>query len=214
MGSEFTTAMEMTRAPGGLRLPSSLGVGASVQREVHEQWTTLPSIQEELGGHGFTPLPAPTFAYPGTVSPEQLTNQNNTLYSTLYAEHLAWYNYTAEIVALIRATLVELENEMDDIASRIRRDEREKNKRQTVRDNRLSGDDIRDLILQEPRYRSLLQDKQRYDQKKLLMEAKLDAMDRNLRVLSRQVEIRKTELERTQTGSNMPGRGGSYGLRT
>lgn len=194
-----------TPAHVGLHLPPTLGTASSTKQEVHQQWNTLPAIEADLASKGFNALLAPSFEYPGTVTPEQLTNPNNQMYSELYARHLGWYNYTAELLAETRAYLVQVENEMDDIASRLRIQERNKNKTRPKED-KLSKEDIEDAILQEPRYRDLKLDKQKHQQNKLLVEAWLEGMYRNLQVLSRQVTIRANEFEQTQVGSNLPGR--------
>jgi hypothetical protein len=204
-----------TPAHAGLHLPPSLGTSATTKQEVHAQWRTLEIIEAELAAKGFAPLKQPSFEYPGSVTPEQLTTQNNQDYSTLYAQHLGWYNYTAELVAHVRAYLVQVENEMEDIASRLRIEERKKNKIRTKED-KLSKDDIEDVVLQEPRYRELRLEKQKFQQHRLLTEARLEAMYRNLQVLSRQVTIRSNELDQTQIGSNLPGRNqrGGGGIRS
>lgn len=205
-GNEVSRAME--RMGGrGLRLPSTMGTSATTKQEVHETWTTLEGEEAKLRAQGLPLLAQPTFERPGSVTPEELTNPNNTSYSTLYAQHLGWYNFIAEVVARVKAHLVQVDNEMTDIASRLRIQEREKNKIRQKED-KLSKDDIEDTVLQEPRHRELTLERQRFYQSRLLAEAQLEAMYRNLQVLSRQVTIRSNEFEQSQVGEGVATRGG------
>lgn len=200
-------------AHGGVHFPQQLGTSAATKQAVHERWSTLTAVEADLAQKGLGVLQQPKFAYPGSVTPEELTTQNNQAYSTLYAQHLGWYNFTAEIVAHVRAYLVQIDNEMEDIASRLRIGERERNKGRQ-KDEKLSKDDIEDGIRQEPRYRDLTLERQRYQQHRLLVEARLEAMYRNLQVLSRQVTIRANEFEQAQIDNNLPKRGQTRGLRS
>ncbi len=191
---------------GGLHLPKKLGVAHSVAEVAHDTWSTFESVQEELAQRGLPPLPVPPYTYPGAITIAQLTTEGQD-YSKTYVEHLAWYNYVAELVAAIRATLTQIENEMEDIASKMREDERAKaGKAPAV-------NAMKDLIEQTPRYRELKIEAQRFDQKKRLTEGKLDTMDRNLKLLSRQVEIKRVEFEKHRVGEGMQTRGGPRDIR-
>ncbi len=163
-----------------------------------------------LTAKGLPLLTKPQFECPDSVTAEELTTYDNTSYSTLYAQHLGWYNYIAEIVARVRAHLIQTDNEMTDISSRLRMQERDKN-RTRPKEDKLSKEDIEDLILQDVRYRELTLERQKYQQTKYLTEARLEAMYRNLQVLSRQVTIRSNEFEQSQVGEHMPTRGGQRG---
>ena len=191
----------------GLHLPDgALGVSASEQQAIRAKWNTLEEIEEELAGKGLVAMERPPFEYPGAVTPDQLTTQNNQEYSTLYAQHLGWYNFVALTLARVKAMLLQINNEMDDIEVRIRKELKDQNKR-LAKDERFNEKDISDSVSSDQRYKELTLEKQRFDQKKLEYDAYLDNMDRNLKVISRQVEIRRLEHEGGKIEGAMPFRG-------
>lgn len=188
---------------GGLRIPGPLGI--SQQQHVHDYWRTYDQAEQKLKDAGLPVLEKPRFAYPGSVTPEQLTTKDNHAYSSLYAEHLGWYNYTAEIVSGIRAMLLQIKNEMEDLEVELRSRYKRQNKDLPSKEKHTEKD-IDDLIHLDERHKKLAHAQQEYEQSRLLFEAKLDAMSRNLRVVSRQVEIRRGELDAERLGNGLPGR--------
>ncbi len=191
----------------GLHLPTgALGVPASEQKSIHEQWNTLDEVEAEIASKGLVAVDRPSFDYPGPVTPAQLTTTLNKDYSELYAYHLGWYNFVSITLARVKAMLLQLDNEMTDIETRIRKELKEKNRR-IAKEERFNEKDITDATNQDQRYRELTLQKQRFDQKKIEYDAYLDCMDRNLRVISRQVEIRRIEMEAGGTSNAMPHRG-------
>lgn len=199
--------MPTTEGPRGLRLPQgNLGVGETEQRAIQANWNTIGKIEGEIAQQGLASSGPPPFVYPGTVTPAQLTTQDNQAYSTLYAEHLGWYNFAAVTLARIRAVLLQLNNEMDDIAVHIRKDMKDQNRR-SPKNEQFTEKDITDSVALDPHHRTLSLTKQEYEQKKLEYDAYLDSMDRNLKVISRQVEIRRLEHEGGKIEGAMPYRG-------
>ncbi len=197
----------MSNEARGLHLPEgSLGPSLSQQHQIQQVWDTIGEVEKELAQRGLIPMNPPPFAYPGFITPDQLTQALNADYTTLYAQHLAWYNYTAQLLARVKAFLLGVANEMTDIETTIRKDLRDKN-RELEREKKYSIDDIKDAVQLNDRYRSLAIRQQQFEQNKIEIDSHLDCMDRNLKVISRQVEIRRVEQEADRTESAMPHRG-------
>ena len=70
---------------------------------------------------------------------------------------------------------------------------------------KMTGDQMKDEILLDPRYSYLNHRRQEMTQYKVMLAAYTDSIERGLKVISRQVEIRKIELEQNRV--NIPNRG-------
>jgi len=197
---------------GGLRLPSNTGISEEETRAAAIKWDTQGQVEENLKKSGFSQPVKPSSPRP-SVTAEQLTTVINKDYTVLYAQHLAWFNYTGPILARVRARLLQVRNEMRDIEVRIRRELRKKN-RDLPRDERFNEKDIEDETWTDPRYKALVNEEQQFEQTKLQLEAYLRETEETLKVISRQVEIRKIELEGARSETSMPGRGRFPNLRT
>lgn len=200
--------MERTPVYGGLKLPRSTGVSEQTKQEARSKWDTIGEVEDELASQGFTELDRPPFQIP-SVTAEQLTTVINKDYTTLYAQHLRWVNYTSPILAKVKARLLGVRNEMTDIETYTRKELRRKN-RELPKEERFNEKDIDDEIWSDPRYNELKQIAQRLEQKKIELDSYLETMDNNMKVISRQVEIRKLEMEGDRRENGMPGRGSTW----
>lgn len=196
----------MNAPAGGLRVPAVLGIDSSAQRDIHNEWDTLSGVKAMLVRDGFTDCPQPNFACP-SVTEEDLTTTDNTKYSQNYARLLAWFNYASQLLAEVNAALLGIENEMEYVGAKMKKDMRENNRGKGLKDaSRLAAGDIADEILLDPHYHELQVEQQRLTQMKYTLTSRVDNLERGLRVTSRQVEIRKLELERGRVGDGVPTR--------
>ena len=190
----------------GLRLPRNTALSDEDREHATDSWDTFTAVQEELATQGFMVATAPPPFPAPEVSAEQLTTDLNKNYTTLYAQQLAWLNYTGPILAAVKAKLLQANNALRDVEEKVRKQQREKNKH-LAREDRLSKEDIEGVIWSDPTYRPILLEKQRLEQAKSMLDAYVESLGNSMRVISRQVEIRRLELEGGARGDTMPNRG-------
>lgn len=192
----------------GLKLPNTLGAPerTPVNKKIHDHWQTFNEVEQELKAKGFIDAPRPDILEQGSSFPSlttaQLTQTPNKEYTALHATYLEWFRYTAEEYARLRALLLETRNEMEDIELGLKRELRNQPGKKP------SAEEIDIAVGLHGRYRDLKVLLQRAEQAKLLMETKVDYLERSLRVISRQVELRKIDAGQGGVQDNMPGRGG------
>jgi hypothetical protein len=191
-------------------LPSLKGIAGSDsdRQKAKSTFSTMEEIEKTLQKRGFvvdeTPPPVPM----PKVTAEHLTTTNSREYTTMYAHQLAWLNYSTPLLAKVRAQALELNNRMKTIESQIRKDLKSKN-RGLDRTERMSEQEIEDFIWLDPEYQELLVEKQKNDQQKGILEKIVEGMEANMKVISRQIEIRKLETGNHGIEHNMAGRGGT-----
>ncbi len=189
----------MRQPATGLRLPT---VPPPEQENIHNVWDTVGQVEGEIAMKGFTPMDTPSFECP-VITPEMLTTADNNAYSTMYAEQNSWFTYASQVQAQISTMLLQIENEMEMIESRTRVRFREDIKN-GIR-AKMGKDEMQDEINIDSRYSALKLELQIYKQKKVQLTSFVEGIERGLRLISRQVEIRRIESDQTRT--NIPGRG-------
>jgi hypothetical protein len=198
--------MASRKGKGGLRAPRVSGVGEKEGQDIHNRWQTYQEVKKYIENDlGFAPAAEPEFPCP-QLTTDKLTTPDSKSYTETYAELLAWWQYASEKLAHVKAELLEVEDEMDDITvitrKRIRKEDKNKKK-----DQRLSLADISDTIESDIRFIELKQRKQTLAQFKEILGTRTVSIERSLKVISRQVEIRKLDFDQSQVASGMPGRG-------
>lgn len=182
---------------GGLSLPTNVGMGQSAEQQIHKEWDTLESVETKLAMEGFTPMSTPEFPCP-QIDEHALTTADNTSYTTTYAHQLSWFNYAGQALARATAEILQVQNEMTRIEATMRRGFK-------LGGKKMSAQEISDEILLDPRYTELKHREQILKQYKVELDAYYEGIERGLKVISRQVEIRKQEIEQNRV--NIPGRG-------
>lgn len=193
-----------TRQPsttGGLSLPTNVGMGQTAEQQVHAQWDTVGQVEAELAMRGFMPMDTPNYPCP-VITEEALTTSDSKSYTTTYAQQLSWFNYSSQTLSRIVADLLGVQNEMTLIEARMRKGFR-------LNGAKMTAQQMADEILLDPRYLELKHREQLLSQHKIELSAYTEGIERGLKVISRQVEIRKQEIEQNRV--NIPGRG--YGVR-
>ena len=191
---------------GGLHLPRDVGTPASVEQAVEARWSsTIGRVNARMYQQGFYDLPIPQISCP-EVTTDALMTTDMRQYTVVYEGLLRWYNYAAVLYARCRATLLGVDNAMGDIAAKKRIGFRQHNQVVT-KDQRLSVAEMDDSIDQDPVYNDLKLQQQELQQFKLQLETRVEGLERSLRVVSRQIEIRKTESQSGNRMGNMPSPG-------
>jgi len=189
-----------------LRLPQALGPGEMEEELITQSWNTFDDIELELTMMGFEPLEKPKHSRP-QLTLEILATPNSREYTEIYLKVEAWHNFAFNTMARIKAIMIGLQNEQNDIARSIRKEAAAPDP-QGAKKPKANKASIEDLIEDHPRYRELTFMMQQYDQKKIILQSHVDSLDRDLKMVSRQVEIRRQDLDNGKRGGNISGHGG------
>ena len=188
---------------GGLHIPVAIGTPASVATAVESRWSsTIERVNARMKSRGFYDLPTPQIACPDVTAEALLTNDINQ-YTVTYEGQLRWFNYAVVLLASCKATLLGVDNEMEDIAAKTRIKLREFNKG-ARKEDKVGTQEMADMIDQDPVYNDLKLQQQELTQNKLLLQARYEMLELCLKVVSRQVEIRKAEGQAGSRGQNLP----------
>jgi hypothetical protein len=193
---------------GGLALPKDVGIGEADTTAIQNHWHTIDRVNAWLASKGMKPAVEPDVACP-EVTTEALLAPDIKTYTTVFAAQLRWYNYSVRLLADIRSILLQVRNEMEDIAIKKRTGFREYNKT-AAKNEKMTASEMEDDIGMDPRYRALRLEEQEYEQNRIKLDAWVESLDRNLKTVSRQIENRKAESEGGNREGNM-GRGGGQG---
>lgn len=200
----------MNEPHGGLRIGGQIAsVGASEAQQIHEQWTTYPGVKDYLETHLALTVPnEPDFACP-PLRVEDLTTPDNKAYTEAYAQRVAWFGFFSERKAEHDAIVLELEAEMGIIETRIRNNMRKGSlkKTRTGETKAPPAQEMDDAINLDTRYLELKH--KLLVQKQVLkrLNARVETLDREIRLTSRQVEIRRQDIDaqgRSPTARGLP----------
>ncbi len=202
---------EEEEAHGGLRLETiPIGVGASKEEEIHNRWVLYPTVVHDLMVKvGLHDPVEPQFDCPELTAGD-LTTPDSREYTERYAQINSWFGYLSEVTARYTAQLREVEAEMEDIESNIRDRMRKQSTRTTGRGvpKPPGTEEMKDAVNLDPRYLELKTKQLYLQQARGLLQARVDRIERDLKLISRQVEIRRQEFDQNNRGSAIAGRGG------
>jgi hypothetical protein len=196
------------QATGGLQLPPTVGPGFEIESQIEASWNTFEDMELALSQMGFPPVEKPNFNIP-QLTPEVLTSPDSKKYTEIYWQIEAWHTYAFNTMARIKAILVQIVNEQNKIERVIRKEEAQPNADGSSKPKQTKTQ-LDDLIANTPRYEELTYEKQKLDQQKQLMQSYVDSLDRDLKLVSRQVEIRRQDIDHGRRATNLPGHG-NYG---
>ena len=189
---------------GGLNLRGNLplGVGAARSQSIREKWDTVDESDARVINSGLVDHPKPEFVCPDLTA-DALTTTDSWSYTETYVHLLGWSTYANELRAQVQARILQFENMKDIVTAQTRTLQRELAK---ASGKKPSSEELEDILLTNPEYLEVLLELQKLKQSKMLLDAKVESIDRSLRVISRQVEIRKLDVEQGRTGAAMPSR--------
>lgn len=194
----------------GLRKPSNkdLAIGASTIEETINTWSTDQQVRHDLeSSYGVSFKYQPPSAPEPSIVAADLTKPDSTGYTELYVNVNNWWAFYAEVLASIRVDVKQFQNTLDLLEAQAR-DELRKQNKNLNREDRLSQKEIDDAILTNPALMEVRLKLQKAEQQQMLLAARVETYERNLKLISRQVEIRRLDHEQTMVGGNMPGRKG------
>lgn len=192
----------MTTGQGGLVIPDLIGLTDTELDEIARQHDTFDEVETELTKWGFSPMEKPRYQCP-ELTPEVLATVNMTQYSSTYTQFNAWYGYAHNTLARLKAVRLGIEREMNTIG----RGMRMAMHKQKAAGTKLTKEYLEDLVESNPRYSQLALEEQKLDQQVMLVESQVNSLERDLRLISRQVELLRMEHDNGRIDSNMNNRG-------
>jgi hypothetical protein len=205
---------ELSPVNGGLILPRNIGVGRSIVENTGKLWNTLPDVEEHLKELKVPDLTEPTVE-PPNITAELLLTPNPKEYTVMFASARVWYGYATRLLARTNAALLEVTNQIANLEPELRKKLRDHN-RLIPKDQRMSVGELDDEVAVDKDLQGLKLTEQKLKQYKLELTAWHEDLDRQLKLVSRQVEIRREDNAGGRNEQNMPGRqNGSWsGMRT
>ena len=191
---------------GGLNVTGDMGMGQSRQEEIHSAWATFDEMELQITRAGIPPLEKPACTIPH-ITARLLNDADTREFTQIFSNFGEWYGYITNLHGRIKAKLVEIDNEMDDIVVHNRKAMLEawraaggkKSDKPTIQEM----SDYNELY---DHYRTLKHERQQGEQQRLMLDPRKEQLYRDMKIVSRQVEIRGQEIERNRMTGNMPGR--------
>jgi hypothetical protein len=154
----------------------------------------MAGIEDTFRAQGFSPTPQPQDACP-ELDHVFLSSAGTEDFTEYYCRFLAWYSYCQELLSLVEGRILQEENTMDVLAAETRTALRGGLE---DRPTKIPQAALDDRLLTNKEYQECLLSLQRYQQSKKLLSARLETLERSLRVISRQITLRGLDLETTR----------------
>lgn len=184
--------------------PNTLGISASESKGIAAALGTFRAQYADMSAKVDLEAMRETPPYAlARLKTEDLTTLDANQYTRTYTEQLGWYGYLTMELAIVRAQLLQTTNQLELIEATLRRRLIEQNKALVGRD-KLSQEEIRTYILTDVDYQAVTIEHQKLSQQKVLLEASVSISEMNLKVVSRQVEIRRNEDTAHSSSKNQP----------
>lgn len=195
----------------GLRLPSTLaGVGETAQQEIHSRWSTYENAKHYIETVvGLKPPEEPKWAEP-VLTLQGLTESTGKDYTEMYMQVTGWFGYLGDIKARVSAQILERDREMKFIEAKMREAMRDRSDRTTKTGDRKAppAGEMDDKILLDARYSTLGIEKQGFEQVVSMLNARITKLEYEIKLISRQVEIKRTEFEHANREGGINGQRG------
>ena len=189
---------------GGLVLPRNIGIGKTIVERTGKLWNTLPDVEEHLRDLKVPDLTEPSVE-PPNITAELLLTHDVKEYTVMFAAARVWYGYATRLLARTNAALLEATNQIANLEPELRKKLREQN-RLLSKDQRLGTAEVDDEVALDTDLQDLKLTEQKLKQYKLELTAWHDDLDRQLKLVSRQVEVRREDYAGGKNEANMPGR--------
>lgn len=190
----------MNQVPGGLgELPAAVGPSDQQQEELNYRWNTYQQTEDHLVRSNILPLQSPMVAMP-EITVEVLRGLNDDQYMEVYNAHDAWNSYIGETMSQVQNIILQVENEMEDLAIHV-----EENMKKTakVEGKKPSAEEVKFGIKSYPRYRWLKLELQKNQQILNRLSARQKTLSRAERLLSRNIELIKAAREAAGMGGGI-----------
>jgi len=192
---------------GGLTLPKHLSVPDSVVVSTQERWNTIDKVEEGIRTWNLPHLHEPTVECP-VLTADMLQTADPKEYSRKFADMRIWYDYSSRLSAKIRANLLQERNRLEDLEAQLRIKFRNSNQGKTKRDDRMTAEEIADRVTIDDNVRAARQEVQLWEQHHIQVTAITEGLERSLKLMSRQIELRREEIDTAAREQGMLSREG------
>lgn len=173
------------------------------EQQLNEHWDTFDEVEADLSKLGIHPLVTPNSVMPD-ITAELLTSHNDVQYAEAFARLRAWYDFVLNVRARTKALEIQMENQMDVLATITKQAYLK-----YAEDNGMkkpSDEMIKHYIKAQPRYQQLMREIQPIRQRLVILDGRLDGLDKGLKILSRNLELIRQKIESENWGSAGGGR--------
>ena len=191
---------------------TSGSVGHQEATTISTKWDTFPSVRKDMDSLGFRE-PNPPHGEVPIVKATNLENVQSREYTTKYSQLVAWLSFGENHRGTLNAERLGTRNALRILSATIRR----KAKQDHAAMGKEKGwkaytpGELNDLVLVDVEYQKVLLRDQEISQKLEILEGYLKGISRAVALMSRNIELKKMELESTNR-ANAPR--GPLGMRT
>lgn len=154
-----------------------------------ERLNTMARVTEEMEKAGFAMQAPPEYPCP-TLRPSDLTHNNMQLFAQKYAQFEGWRSYSHNVMANIDGWILECKRKMKRILIKARIQERSKKRAAQEKTTKTALDDD---VESRQDYMAAADMLQELEQKRLIVQDMYIRTDNGAQVMSRYIEVRKTE---------------------
>ncbi len=186
---------------------SKVQIGASRAQvsSIEKEWDTYASVEATLERLGIPEMKHPDSAMP-MLTEEMLTTQDNKSYTGTFCQFQNWTAYVASLLATSEAKLMQYGK----MLKAIKAQSRESATAGVTR--KITKEEMMERIESTAEYRKIERKQLEEEQLREKLKAAHSHLESCMRTISRQVELRKLEVEQLKLESNMPRRGTVGGL--
>jgi hypothetical protein len=191
---------------GSVRLQNNLPIGAgqTAAENIRSRFSTVAEVTQNLRETmGYVPQTTPQFACP-MLTAEMMTTVDWNSYSVNYVTFKVWWDFYREKLAEVTNMVLQHKNMLTMIEVRTKKAVREIAE---ATGEKLTVERLKDRVLENAEYQDVMLELQRWQHAKELVEAKFESLDKSMFMISRQVEIRRVDIEQHRVANNMPTRG-------
>lgn len=189
-----------------MRLQNNLPIGAgqTAAENIRSRFSTVAEVTQNLRETmGYVPQTTPQFACP-MLTAEMMTTVDWNSYSVNYVTFKVWWDFYREKLAEVTNMVLQHKNMLTMIEVRTKKAVREIAE---ATGEKLTVERLKDRVLENAEYQDVMLELQRWQHAKELVEAKFESLDKSMFMISRQVEIRRVDIEQHRVANNMPTRG-------
>lgn len=183
-----------------LAIPETAVLSDAEIDQIHAEHDTFDQIEAELCFMGFKPLERPQIDCP-VLTPDLLSTVDLKEYTIVFSKFNSWYNYAHNTLARLKAQLIGIEAEKGKLGRRL------KSEYYKV-DRSYTKEALNNVVESHPRIEELSLEAQKLEQWIVLTTSQSEGLERDLRTISRQIELIKLDIEKTRGDHNMPYRQG------
>lgn len=177
---------------GGLAVPEAPGISERLEQEILEAWDTFDQAELELTKDGWAPMDKPQCDRP-SINPGNLTKLNGDQVTALFEQVVAWHGYAANMLSRVRGGILQINNQQKHLSAVLRQGIIEAYRKENKK--KPSDPTIKESISLDPKMIELEQQKQKLEQKRFELDGWIDTLYEYRKAVSRQVEIRRQEIE-------------------